>query len=68
MRQSAPKGVNLDLATLVLNLENLHSVKNAADEFMKRELRLDILVNNAGVGSAMCSPIPISIFLPILWD
>lgn len=50
MLRSAPRGTNLDLAMLVLDFQSLHSVKVAADEFMKQESRLDLLINNAGVG------------------
>lgn len=38
------------LKYLILDLEDLPTVKKAADEFAKREERLDILFNNAGVG------------------
>ena len=54
MRESAPKGISLDLHLLLVDLQSLHSVKAAADEFMKRESRLDLLINNAGV-SLPCS-------------
>ncbi|KAL2204067.1 NAD(P)-binding protein [Sarocladium strictum] len=42
---------NLDLHPLRMNLEDLKSVKSAAEEFMRLESRLDILINNAGIMS-----------------
>lgn len=42
-------GRDVDLHALRMNLEDLHSVKAAAEEFLRRESRLDILINNAGV-------------------
>ena len=40
---------DLDLRFLNLDLQSLHSVKEAADTFPKLESRLDVLINNAGV-------------------
>ena len=40
---------DLDLRPLDLDLSSLHSVKEAAQAFMKAESRLHILINNAGV-------------------
>jgi retinol dehydrogenase-12 len=37
------------LEPLALNLSDLVSVKNAAQQFLRREERLDVLVHNAGV-------------------
>ena len=42
----------LDLHALDMDLQNLQSVKAAAETFIKREGRLDILINNAGVRSS----------------
>ncbi|KAJ7170180.1 NAD-binding protein [Mycena filopes] len=36
-------------SSLVLNLEDLHSIRKAAEQFIQRETRLDILFNNAGI-------------------
>lgn len=49
MRGSVPHGKELRLATLIMDLQSLHSVRAAGDEFTKRESRLDLLINNAGV-------------------
>jgi retinol dehydrogenase-12 len=37
------------LTTMVVDLADLRSVKEAANEFLRQENRLDVLVNNAGV-------------------
>lgn len=42
-------GKTLDLHFLQLDLQNLKSVKQAAETFMARESRLDVLINNAGI-------------------
>ena len=47
MKASSPK--QLDLHMLELNLQDLVSVKEGAEAFMKQESRLDLLINNAGV-------------------
>ena len=39
----------LDLHILEMDQQNLKSVKNGAEAFMKQESRLDLLINNAGV-------------------
>ena len=39
----------LDLHMLEMDLQNLKSVKDGAETFIKQESRLDILINNAGV-------------------
>jgi NAD(P)-dependent dehydrogenase (short-subunit alcohol dehydrogenase family) len=41
--------VELDLRFLQMDLQNLQSVKAAANSFRQRETRLDLLINNAGV-------------------
>lgn len=41
--------VKLDLYPLDMDLQNLQSVKEGAEAFMRLESRLDILINNAGV-------------------
>jgi NAD(P)-dependent dehydrogenase (short-subunit alcohol dehydrogenase family) len=41
--------VELDLRFLQMDLQNLKSVKSAANSFRQRETRLDLLINNAGV-------------------
>jgi NADP-dependent 3-hydroxy acid dehydrogenase YdfG len=46
MRQNSP---DLDLHFLMLDLQDLQSIKNTAADFMSRENRLDLLINNAGV-------------------
>ena len=46
---------NLDLQALDLDLQNLQSVKDAAETFMSKEDRLDILINNA----AVCHRLPL---------
>jgi NAD(P)-dependent dehydrogenase (short-subunit alcohol dehydrogenase family) len=48
MKESAA-GKTLDLHFLKLDLEDLRSVKAAAESFAQRESRLDMLINNAGV-------------------
>ena len=48
----------LDLHPLKLDLQDLQSVKDAANSFMAKESRLDILINNAGVSSIIL-PSPI---------
>ncbi len=45
---------NANVATLVLDLASLDSVRAAAAEFLSRYQRLDVLINNAGV---MASPL-----------
>jgi len=42
---------SLDLHPLIMDLQSLQSVKDAADLFTKKESRLDILINNAAVRS-----------------
>ena len=42
----------LDLHMLEMDQQNLRSVKNGAESFMKEESRLDLLINNAGVRNA----------------
>lgn len=49
MRKATPRGKSLDLAMLVMDLQSLWSVEEAAHAFMKQESRLDMLINNAGV-------------------
>ncbi|KAK3168921.1 hypothetical protein OEA41_005369 [Lepraria neglecta] len=44
----ASRKVKLDLHPLDMDLQNLHSVKEGADAFMRLESRLDVLINNAG--------------------
>lgn len=41
----------LDLHMLEMDLQNLRSVKDGAETFMKQESRLDLLINNAGVSN-----------------
>ena len=55
MRESVPNNEDLHLATLIMDLQSLHSVKAAVDEFMNRESRLDLLINNAGVSQTLRS-------------
>lgn len=50
IKQSALKSEG-QLEFLELDLADLRSVKNSAEEFQRRERRLDVLVNNAGVVS-----------------
>ncbi|KAJ4854771.1 short chain dehydrogenase domain-containing protein [Trichoderma breve] len=45
----AAMGKTLDLHFLQIDLQDLKSVKAAAEHFMTLETRLDILINNAGV-------------------
>lgn len=47
----AAMGKTLDLHFLQIDLQDLRSVKAAAEHFMTLETRLDILINNAGVRS-----------------
>lgn len=47
----AARGKTLDLHFLQIDLQDLKSVKAAAEHFMTLETRLDILINNAGVRS-----------------
>lgn len=49
VRLNNDAGRELDLHALKMDLEDLHSVKAAAEDFMRCESRLDILINNAGV-------------------
>lgn len=44
-------GKELDLRFLQVDLQNLKSVKQAAETFMRLEDRLDVLLNNAGIMS-----------------
>lgn len=44
-------GKELDLKFLQSDLQNLKSVKEAAEKFMTMEDRLDVLLNNAGVSA-----------------
>lgn len=62
MRESIPNGADLRLATLVIDLQSLHSVRAAVDGFMKQESRLDLLINNAGVSQTLRSLHNISSF------
>lgn len=43
------QGGNGELETAILNLANLQSVSDFAEEFMQEHDKLDILINNAGV-------------------
>ena len=45
----AAGGQKLDLHFLQMDLEDLKTVKAAAQDFCRRESRLDLLINNAGV-------------------
>jgi len=56
MCESVPNGGDLRLATLIMDLQSLHSVKAAVDDLTKRESRLDLLINNAGVSQTSLSP------------
>ena len=40
----------LDIHLLEMDQQNLKSVKDGADAFIRQESRLDLLINNAGVG------------------
>lgn len=62
MRESVPNGGDLRLATLLVDLQSLHSVRAAVDGFMKQESRLDLLINNAGVSQTLRSQHNISSF------
>lgn len=44
---------SLDVLALVMDLQSLQSVKDAAELFVKTESRLDILINNAGVNATV---------------
>ncbi|KAI4245874.1 MAG: hypothetical protein LQ352_006503 [Teloschistes flavicans] len=48
-RMKSATATELDLHPLTMDLQNMISVKEAADTFMKKESRLDILINNAGI-------------------
>ncbi|KAL8691123.1 MAG: hypothetical protein Q9218_003575 [Villophora microphyllina] len=48
-RMKSTSATDLDLCPLIIDLQSLQSVKEAAETFMKQEKRLDILINNAGV-------------------
>ncbi|KAL8626217.1 hypothetical protein Q9189_008104 [Teloschistes chrysophthalmus] len=48
-RMKAATPTELDLHPLIMDLQNLKSVKEAGDTFMEKESRLDILINNAGI-------------------
>lgn len=48
----------LDLHMLEMDLQNLRSVKEGAERFMKQESRLDLLINNAGVSDFRPLPRP----------
>jgi len=48
-QMKASRKEDLDVHFLEMDLQNLQSVKDTADQFMKTETRLDILINNAGV-------------------
>lgn len=54
LKTDSDSNSNLNLHPLRMNLEDLKSVKNAAEEFMRLESRLDILINNAGVSFHGC--------------
>jgi|SRR5688572_26030672 NAD(P)-dependent dehydrogenase (short-subunit alcohol dehydrogenase family) len=56
LRLNSDAGRNLDLHALQMNLEDLQSVKSAAEDFLRRESRLDILINNAGVRRVIGEP------------
>ena len=43
---------------LEMDLQNLRSVKDGAERFMKQESRLDLLINNAGVSDIRLLPRP----------
>jgi retinol dehydrogenase-12 len=49
IRAAIPKSDG-EMIFLSLDLSDLSSVKNSAEEFLRREQRLDVLFNNAGVG------------------
>lgn len=44
------KKEKLDADTLLMDVSDAGSIKQAAAEFSKRNIRLDVLVNNAGIG------------------
>ena len=50
-RQEFPSSTGY-LEYLYLDLANLPTVKECAEQFLSKESRLDVLVNNAGVGQA----------------
>jgi NAD(P)-dependent dehydrogenase (short-subunit alcohol dehydrogenase family) len=45
----AQAGAKLEVAPLVMDLESLQQVTEAATKFLQQETRLDILVHNAAV-------------------
>jgi NAD(P)-dependent dehydrogenase (short-subunit alcohol dehydrogenase family) len=45
----AEPGQKLEAAPLVMDLESLKQVKEAAHKFLQQETRLDILVHNAAM-------------------
>ena len=59
MRESTPKSVSLDLQSLEMDLQSLQSVKDAAEDFMKRESQLHLLINNAGVCETKTPSVPV---------
>ena len=50
-------GRKLDLHFLKIDLNDLKSVKTAAQNFAQMERTLDILINNAGVSGSSYAPI-----------
>lgn len=58
----------LDLHMLEMDLQNLRSVKDGAETFMKQESRLDLLINNAGVSDIrLCrDPLGLVVYSSIL--
>ncbi|KAL8764444.1 MAG: hypothetical protein Q9194_007084, partial [Teloschistes cf. exilis] len=48
-RMKAATPTELDLHPLIMDLQSLTSVKEAAETYMQKESRLDILINNAGI-------------------
>ncbi|KAL8842405.1 MAG: hypothetical protein Q9170_000533 [Blastenia crenularia] len=49
MKAAIPLGQELDLHPLNIDLADLRSVKDAAEQFQQQESRLNLLINNAGV-------------------
>ena len=56
---------------LNLDLADLKSVREAAEEFLAKEDRLDILFNNAWVGAAVCGCAALTFgvcgYIAVLW-
>ena len=60
-QMNASSANSLDLHLLEMDLQDLGSVKQGAEVFMKQESRLDLLINNAGVRqSASCQASPVT--------